>query len=312
MTRTQPHLPHLDGGLFLTDSGMETTLVFHEGMELPAFASFPLLETEKGRAWLSGYYAQHLKIAEARGLGFVLDTATWRANTDWGAQLGYDRAGLHRVNLAGVRLCQEVRDAWAGRVAPMVVSGVIGPRGDGYKAGRMTASEAEDYHGEQVASLSEAGADMISAMTISTVEEAIGIARAAGVRKVPAVISFTVETDGRLASGTSLAEAIADVDADTAGSPAYYMVNCAHPTHFAHLFAGRPSWADRIRGVRANASAMSHAELDNMQTLDDGDPADLGQRYRELASLLPNLNVLGGCCGTDHRHVAAVAEACCA
>lgn len=311
MQRLKTRLPQLQGGLFLNDSGMETTLVFHEGRELPAFAAFPLLESDEGRAWLTRYFERHLALAEEHGTGFVLDTPTWRANREWGAAIGYDTAALHRLNVAAVRLCREIREAWAGRVAPIVVSGVIGPRGDGYRAGTQSAGEAEAYHAAQIASLAGAGADMVAAYTLSTVEEAIGIARAAAAAAIPSAISFTVETDGRLALGMALGEAIETVDHETGGAPAYYMVNCAHPTHFAGQLAGSPPWARRIAGLKANASTRSHAELETMETLDEGDPDDLGARYRALARMLPGLAVLGGCCGTDHRHVGAVARACC-
>jgi homocysteine S-methyltransferase len=302
-------LPQLGDRLFLTDSGLETTLVFHEGRDLPAFAAFPLLEDPADRAWLAGYYDRHIALAAEHGTGFLLETPTWRANPDWGRVLGYDAAALDRVNRDAVAFCAALRAAWADRVRDMPISGNLGPRGDGYRAGRVTAGEAEDYHAPQIASLKAGGADSISAFTLGTVEEATGIARAAAAAGIPSVISFTVETDGRLASGTALGAAIEAVDDVTGGAPAYYMINCAHPTHFADALRG--GWVARIRGLRANASTMSHAELDEATTLDDGDPADLGRRYAELRRLLPALTVLGGCCGTDHRHVAAIAGACC-
>jgi S-methylmethionine-dependent homocysteine/selenocysteine methylase len=107
----------------------------------------------------------------------------------------------------------------------------------------------------------------------------------------------------------SLAEAIEQTDASTNGYVTHFMVNCAHPTHFDHVLDGTAPWASRIGGLRANASRLSHAELDEMVELDSGDPADLAARYVGLRSALPNLHVLGGCCGTDHRHVAAIANA---
>lgn len=309
MPLTAATLPQLDR-LFLTDSGIETTLVFHDGRDLPAFACFPLLDSAEGQDWFTAYYGRHLAIAAERGLGFILDTPTWRANPDWGASLGYDAAGLARINRAAVALCQEIRAAWAARVPQIVVSGLIGPRGDGYQAGQMTADEAEAYHAPQIAAFAAAGADMVAALTLSTVGEATGITRAAKAQGIPAAISFTVETDGRLASGGGLAEAIVAVDAATGAGPAYYMINCAHPAHFAALFEGAPGALARIRGIRANASRQSHAELDNAVTLDAGDPADLAARYHALQHARPGLTVLGGCCGTDHRHIEAIAAAC--
>jgi homocysteine S-methyltransferase len=309
MQPLHPRPPQLDGRLFLTDSGMETSLVFHEGRDLPAFAAFPLLESEGDRAWLLAWFERHMRLAERHGTGFVLDTPTWRANTDWGATLGYDQAALRRINVEAVAFCQDLRDTWKERIDPIVISGCIGPRGDGYRAGRATSNEAGAYHRPQIEAFAEAGADQVCAFTMTTIEEATGIVRAAASVGIPVAISFTVETDGRLASGVGLGAAIETVDDVTGGAAAYFMINCAHPTHFAHVLDG--PWVERIAALRANASTMSHAELDEAETLDDGDPDDLGRRYADLRKLLPRLAVLGGCCGTDDRHVAAIAGACC-
>lgn len=303
-------LPQMQGGLFLSDGGMETTLIFHDGLELPHFASFVLLATEDGRAHLTAYYEKYLAIAQGRGVGFVLDSATWRANRDWGAKLGYGAQALKAANQASIALLAGLRDRWETPSMPCVISGAIGPRGDGYKAGFMDARTAQDYHSEQIASFAECEADMVAAYTMNTVEEAIGIAEAAKAHGMPCAISFTVETDGRLASGRSLREAVEIVDDETGGAPRYYMINCAHPTHFEQALEAGESWLQRVHGIRANASTRSHAELDESETLDDGDPVDLGRRYQALRRNFPTMRILGGCCGTDHRHVAAVCEAC--
>ncbi len=304
-------LPGAGGPFYLSDSGLETTLVFHEGRELPAFAAFPLLESEPDRDWLRHYYGRHLALAAAHGAGFVLDTPTWRANADWGQQLGYGPVDLDRINRDAVAFCRALAEAWQDRVAPIVVAGVLGPRGDGYVAGQATATEAQDYHTPQLVSFAAAAADLAVAYTLGSVEEATGIALAARAAGIAVAISFTVETDGRLASGCPLGAAIETVDRASGAYPAYYMINCAHPLHFAQLFDTRPDWAQRIRGIRANASTLSHAELDESEVLDEGNPADLAQRIAGLRGLLPSVTVLGGCCGTDHRHVSAIAAACC-
>jgi homocysteine S-methyltransferase len=304
-------LPQLGGSVFLTDGALETTLVFHEGLDLPCFAAFPLLADEAGRERLRRYFAPYFDTAGARGVGFILDTVTWRANTDWGLKLGYSPEALANVNRNAVAFCEELRDGHGCERTPIVVNGVLGPRGDGYRADtRMTAAEAERYHAPQIAAFAEAGADMASAITMNYPDEAIGIARAARRAGLPVAISFTVETDGRLPSGEMLKEAIEAVDRATGSTPAYFMINCAHPTHFeAAIEAGEP-WLDRIRGIRANASTLSHAELDAATELDAGDPADLGRRYRDLRERMRRFSVMGGCCGTDHRHIAAICEAC--
>ena len=304
-------LPQLAGDrIFLTDGGLETCLIFHEGIELPAFAAFTLYDDDAGRAALRGYFADYLATARAQDAGFLLDTATWRASPGWGAELGYDEEAIARVNRDAVAFARALRDEAGDAPGPILISGAIGPRGDGYRADvRMTAAEAEAYHGLQVRALAEAGADLVAAITMTYPDEAIGIARAAAASGIPAVISFTVETDGRLPDGTGLGDAIEQVDAETLGSPAYYMVNCAHPSHFAGVFAQGGAWLDRIGGLRANASALSHAELDEAEELDEGDPLALGADYARLRPQLRNVRVLGGCCGTDARHVAAVGAA---
>lgn len=304
-------LPQTKGGLYLTDGGLETYLVFDEGIELPCFASFPLLDQAKGHDLLSSYFARYMKIAADRGLGFVLDTATWRANTDWAAKLGYDAANTARINRVAVTFAASLRANLANAGKPIVISAVIGPRGDGYVAGsEMSVAEARTYHAAQVDVFAETAADMVSAITMTNVPEALGIVEAAKARHMPVVVSFTVETDGRLPSGAHLKDAIAAVDQASGAYPAYYMVNCAHPTHFQHVLDG--PWVARIGGIRANASAKSHAELDASTSLDNGDPHELGAQYRELRRLLPRATVLGGCCGTDHRHVAAICHSCAA
>jgi S-methylmethionine-dependent homocysteine/selenocysteine methylase len=298
-------LAHLDGAC-LADGGMETTLIFHYGLDLPHFAAFTLLASDEGREALASYYDSYLAVAEERGLPIVLDTATWRASADWGGLLGYSPEQLAEANREAVAA---VRAAIARRPARAVVSGAVGPRGDGYVADLlMTAEEAQRYHASQVRTLAGVGADLVSAITMTYAAEAIGISRAAADAGVPAVISFTVETDGKLPSGQPLVDAVAQVDDATGASPAYYMVNCAHPTHFAHVLPGSPP-LERIRGVRPNASTKSHAELDEATELDMGDPDELAEHVVSLRSSLPRLSVFGGCCGTDHRHIAALAAA---
>jgi homocysteine S-methyltransferase len=299
-------LPTQDGRLFVTDGGMETTLIYRDGWELPEFATFPLLDDEAGREALRAYYESYARLAAELGAGIVLDTPTWRANTEWGARLGYDEAALADVNRRAVGLLKELRRD----EPPILVSGCVGPRGDGYVVGEaMDAAEAERYHDAQIAVFADEGVDLVSALTLTYAEEAIGIARAAERHGAPVVISFTVETDGRLPSGRALGEAIDQVDRETSGAAAYFMVNCAHPTHFAGVLEPGTPWLERIAGLRANASTKSHEELDASDELDSGDPDDLGERYRSLQEVLPRLTVVGGCCGTDERHVAAVARA---
>lgn len=303
-------LPQLGDGLFLSDGGLETSLIFLDGLHLPHFAAFTLMADEVGREQLIRYYLPYLELcAEVQGAGFVLETPTWRANPDWGARLGWDARSLKAVNTEAAQMMDGLRRRWAPRLSgALVLSGTIGPRGDGYLAEvRSQVDDAADYHQAQAEALVAGGVDMLAAVTMTDSAEAGGISLAAARLGVPVAISFTVETDGHLPSGETLAQAIEQVDAVAA--PAYYAVNCAHPIHVERALDGAGPWRQRIRGLRANASTRSHAELDEATELDMGDPGDLAQRYRGLKSALPGLNVLGGCCGTDWRHLRAIRDA---
>jgi S-methylmethionine-dependent homocysteine/selenocysteine methylase len=302
-------LPQLDGGVFLTDGGIETTLIFHHGLELPLFAAFDLLKDEAGTEQLRRYYAPYATLARERGVGLVLESPTWRANPDWARRLGYSPDELDAFNRKAISLMEEVRSEHQGG-HPVVISGCIGPQGDGYAPETtMSADEAEAYHAVQIGTFADTAADLVTAITMTYADEATGVARAAQAAGLPSVVSFTLETDGRLPSGQSLGDAIAEVDAATGSAPAYYMINCAHPTHFEGALAAGGAWTARIGGLRTNASTKSHAELDEAEELDEGDPADLGARHGALKQLLPQVNVLGGCCGTDHRHVGEICTA---
>jgi S-methylmethionine-dependent homocysteine/selenocysteine methylase len=301
----------LSPDVFLTDSGVETVLIFLKGHEVPDFAAFVLLGQPDGEASLREYFASHARLAAAAGAGLVLESPTWRASSDWGDRLGYDTDRLAAANRDAIGMLTGLRDAALPGTPPIVVSGCLGPRGDAYNpALLMTADQARAYHAPQIEALRDAGADLVSALTLGYIDEAVGITLAAVDAGVPVVISFTVETDGRLPSGTSLREAVEAVDATTGNAPAYYMVNCAHPTHFQDALEPGAPWTERIRGVRANASTRSHAELDEAEDLDAGDPVALGAEYAALRRRFPHLTVLGGCCGTDQRHIAAIARAC--
>ena len=307
MTARRP-LPQMGNLPFLTDGGIETDLVFNRGVDLPHFASFVLHDDPVAEDIVRNYFRDYLRIGATMEFGLVLETLTWRANSDWGTLLGYDAIRLRDVNRRAVEFLLDLREREAG--SPVVVSGCVGPRGDAYgDFGSMETDDAERYHSPQVEVLAAAGVDMVTALTITNVREAIGITRAATACDIPVVISFTVETDGTLPDGMRLAEAITIVDDTTNRTPVYYMINCAHPDHFAGVLAGGGAALERIGGVRANASRKSHAELDECEELDDGDPAEFGSQLAALRMQNRHINVLGGCCGTDHRHIRAIAEA---
>lgn len=311
MTKFRTKLPQLGSGLFLTDGGIETTLIFHEGLELPDFAAFHLLKTPEGEAALHKYFRTYAAIAKRFGTGLILESATWRANADWGTRLGYTSEALADANRKAIGLLELIRNEYETNQTQVVISGCVGPRGDGYVPhNAMSEQQAEAYHREQVETFASSAADMVCAVTMNYVEEAVGIVRATRQANMPVAISFTVETDGNLPTGQPLKAAIEHVDAATSGYPSYYMINCAHPTHFEHVLTGGGSWLERLRGLRANASRKSHAELNESPELDVGDPVELGTQYARLKERLPRLNVMGGCCGTDHRHVEQIADAC--
>ena len=308
--RYRDALPQLRDTPFLTDGGIETTLIFHDGHDLPHFAAYDLLTREGGEEALRRYFEPYARIAAENGVGIVLETATWRASSDWAERLGHSSAQLDELNRRSVELLEELRDQYETDSAPIVISGCVGPRGDGYVVGdAMTAEEAEVYHAAQIATFAESAADLVTALTMTYADEAVGVARAARAAGMPVVISFTVETDGRLPSGQPLADAIAQVDAATDGYAAYFMLNCAHPTHFEAVLEPGSAWTDRVIGLRANASRLSHVELDEAEELDPGNPEELALEYAALRERLPRLSVLGGCCGTDHRHVEAMFHA---
>jgi len=308
MSQYRNQLPQMSGDIFITDGGTETDLIYSRGFELPCFASYHLLNNAAGYAAIKDYYHKHAAIANKYGVGFILDSLTYRASSDWAEELGYTPDGLAEMNHKAIDLLREVGREFESEECKMVLSGCLGPREDAYMPnGLMSADEAEQYHIEQITTLGEAGVDMITALTLNEVDEAIGITRAAKSLNIPVVISFSLETDGTLLNGGRLKDAIKQVDKATDNGPAYYMINCAHPTHFDFIFDDE-DWARRIRGIRANASCKSHAELNNSETLEDGDPVELGGQYAELANRFKQLNVFGGCCGTDHRHVEEICK----
>ena len=305
--RTQ--LPQLTGGLFLTDAGLETDLIFNHKIEIRQFAAHTLLPDDIGRAALAGYLRGFLRLADECDAGLILDSQTWKAHAHWASDLGSSLAELEAANREAIRFIAALRDEFNGNCRPIVLNGVIGPRGDAYSPeAKVAANEAEAYHAQQIGWLADTQVDMITALTYTQSGEAVGVVRAAQKVSLPVVVSFTVETDGRLPTGEPLGDAIRSVDDATAGGAAYFMVNCAHPDHFFGELTDT-DWGRRIRGLRCNASRLSHAELDGCEKLDDGNPEELSVQYQTLLSTMPWLNVFGGCCGTDLRHVSKIARA---
>jgi len=302
-------LPQPNGPLYLADGGLETTLIFLDGIELPAFSAIEMVSSEEKKLHLSAYFKPYFELAAKHGTGFVLESPTWRSSHGWAEEIGRTEAELEQLSREAVQLMHQLRKDNQSNVQNVIVSGCIGPRGDGYVVDqKMTADEAQAYHGKQISLFVDEAVDCVSALTMTYAEEAIGIARAAKALGVPSIISFTVETDGCLVTGQTLEAVIKEVDEQTGGAPAYYMINCAHPSHFVDKLVGQGDWLNRIGGIRANASRCSHEELDNAEELDIGNPVELAEEYAALLDCLPNLMVLGGCCGTDLRHITAIAN----
>lgn len=302
-------LPQLSDTIFLMPAGLETDLIYNQGFEIPGFATHILLKDPKGRNAIANYYRQYLALAREQNTGIVLGTQTWKAHMHWAGEQGATEEELHQANHESAAFIAGIRDEFSDIAKPIVLDGIVGPRGDCYAPEEeIAAFEAEEYHAKQIGWLAETEVDMITAATLNQTDEAIGIVRAAQAVDLPVVISFTLETDGNLQTGQSLADAIVAVDEATDSGAAYFMVNCTHPDHFAHLLEDR-AWARRIKGVFCNASRKSHAELEASDTLDDGNPVEFGEQHKAMRDRSPWINVFGGCCGCDIRHVTEIAHA---
>ena len=300
---------NFNNNMVLTDGGLETDLIFNKGIDLDHFAAFPLVEQAKGRNVLSAYYREYLELAQQFKTGFILESPTWRANLDWGFKLGYSRDDLMRINQKAIQHLAELKAAYKDSIPEILISGQIGPRGDGYRVeSSMNFIEAMEYHNLQLTAFKNAGVDFVTAITMTYSEESLGIIKAAQLHTVDIVVSFTVETNGHLPSGESLREAISRLDEATENYPLYYMINCAHPSHFVDRLDNDEAWKLRIGGLRVNASCKSHEELDEATELDCGDREELAGWHNVLKLHLPKLRVIGGCCGTDVSHVSAICK----
>ena len=308
---------------FLTFAGGETYLLFLQGFPLREFCAFEVVDDAEAWAQMESALLRPIADAAAEsGHGLITDCLVWRASGDYVERLGHGARGVDGVNRAAVARTRRFVDEWrsAGderaRACPVLLAADLGPRGDGYALGAdgpVPVEAAYDYHREQVRALAEAGIDLLVALTMTSTNEALGIARAAREHDLPVLVSPTVETDGTLPDGSSLGDFISTLDEATAKYPVGYIVNCAHPEHLeptlAAAAAARAPWLARLRGLRANASTLSHAELDESTELDRGDPNDLAERMRTLQSRY-GFTILGGCCGTDAEHLRAIAQRC--
>lgn len=307
MSRYRNRLPQIEGGSFLVYVGTETDLIFSQGVDLPGFASYPLLETDEGTDMLLAYFRALINEGKEAGAGVILESPTWVANRDKAAPLGYTPDALADLNRRAIEVMAAARERWGD--VPTVLSANLGPRDDAYTpSDQMLVDEALAYHMEQLEVLAKTEVDLVSGYTLAYPAEATGMVLAARKLDLPIVVSFTVETDGNLPTGASVEDAIAEVDAATESYASYFMLNCAHPDHFDHVLEDAP-WIHRLKGIVANASRCSHAELDEAEQLDAGDPLELGQQLADIQNRLPHINILGGCCGTDMRHIRQIGKA---
>lgn len=302
---------------YLTYGGNETYLLFVQGFPLREFCAFEVFEDEA--AWtrlVSGLLAPIAKAAADSKMGLMTDCLVWRASADYARRLG--TADVATLNERAVRRTRDFLAGWrdgsaSAKACPVIVSADHGPRGDGYAVtGRVAADAAYDYHAPQVEALAAAGVDLLVPLTMTSLQETLGILRAAQRHGLPALVSPTIEPDGKLPDGTPLGDFVRAVDEATAGYPVAFMVNCVHPTHLEPILRGGrergEAWVSRIRGLRANASAKTHAELDNSTELDRGDPVALAAGVQSLQRTY-DLSVVGGCCGTDAEHLQRIAAA---
>ena len=309
MAQYRNALPQLSGDLYLTDAGLETDIIFNHGIDIFEFAAHTLLPDPKGRETLETYFRGFLALANDTDSGFILDSQTWKAHLHWAKDLGASEDELRQANHEAIAFISGLRNEFSGNAKPIVLNASIGPRGDAYAPDEaVAADEAERYHAKQIGWLADTDVDMVTALTFTQSDEAMGFVRAARAAGLPSVVSFTVELDGRLPTGQPLSAAIRAVDDATDRAAAYFMINCAHPDHFFHELDDE-TWTKRIRGIRCNASRQSHAELDACEVLDDGNPVEFGGQHRAIKDRMPWINVFGGCCGSDLRHVAQIAKA---
>jgi S-methylmethionine-dependent homocysteine/selenocysteine methylase len=301
--------PRLENKFYLTEGGTETDVLYKWGFELPEFAMFPLLDDPKADQVIRDIYRRYFDVAEKHDTGMLIVGHDYRASPDWGAKLGYTPEGLADMERRTIGFLDSIRREYEDRVSDVYIAGGVGPRGDAYgTGGGITEAEAEDYHSVQLTTLKSTPADMAIALTINNIAEAVGIVRAAESIDIPIGISLTLTTEGRLGSGPTLRDAIETIEEKTNGAAAWFGTNCSHPLEFASALADDGPWRDRLRYVRPNAAKMDKVALCKLGHLEDGDPVELGEQMGGVARRFPRADILGGCCGTDERHLGEIAK----
>jgi homocysteine S-methyltransferase len=298
--------PQSDDLIYLTEGGFETELMYLHGFELPCFAAFHLLDSTKGYQAVRDLYARVCDVAAAESTGLLLGWLNYRASPDWGAKLGLSPEALRAATLRSIAMLADLRKSYAGQVPHFAISDAIGPRGDAYgTGGAITEAEAEDYHSVQLETLKHSDVDVIWAATQNNVPEVIGMARAARALGLEIAVAWSLNAESRLSSGPTLAEAITRTDAAVPGVVAWHSLTCSHPLEFTPALTPGP-WTDRLRCIRPNAAAMDKIALCKLGHLEDGDPVELGRQMGDVARRYPAMDIWGGCCGTDHRHLSEI------
>jgi homocysteine S-methyltransferase len=301
--------PRLENKFYLTEGGTETEILYKWGYELPEFAMFTLLENAEANECVLGMYRRYFDVAEAYGTGILVTGHDYRASPDWARKLGYSLKGLTEMQHRTIQFLTDIRAEYEGRVSDVYVSGCIGPRGDAYgTGGGISEAESEDYHSVQLSNLVETDADMAIAQTFNNIPEAIGVVRAATAIGIPIGVCLTLTTDALLRSGPTLKEAVETIDDRTGGAAAWFGTNCSHPVEFEPAISEAGAWAERLRYIRPNATQMEKIALCKLGHLEDGDPVELGHQIGDVARRFPNADILGGCCGTDERHLGEIAK----
>ncbi|MEH6478277.1 MAG: homocysteine S-methyltransferase family protein [Sneathiella sp.] len=297
-----------DGTFYLTEGGTETEIMYKFGYELPQFAMFPLLDNPQAFAELQDMYRRYLDTAAKHQFKVLMGGLDYRASPDWGKKLGYSEDGLADMQHRSIKFLRDIAKPYEDQIPGILIVGIIGPRGDAYSLNKtITADEAEDYHGVQLATLKSAEVDLVWAATFNNIPEAIGVSRAAAQAELPICISFSLDSNNRLNSGPTVKQAIETVDFETGDAkPDFYGINCSHPLELEPaLEAG--DWFKRVRNIRPNAVLMDKISLCKLGHLEEGDPVELGQQLGDLARRYPHIDIWGGCCGTWETHLDHIA-----
>ncbi len=263
---------------------------------------------EPGQSALTRLYREYLDIGRAAGLPLLLGTPTWRAHPERLARAGYASCD---VNGDAVRFVQGIRAGYGAYAAQVFIGGLLGCQGDAYApSGGLTAAAACRWVYPQVQAMATANVDFLWAVGLPQAEEALGIAQALAACALPAVLSFIIRADGALLDGTPLQAVVARIDTAVTPRPVAYFINCVHPTTFAAAMAiagqDAPHLRERVIGLQANASALPPEELDGRGQLAADPPDVLADAMLDVHGRW-GVRVLGGCCGTDGRHIAAMA-----